>query len=453
MRGRTSHATASTSKQHTCRHDKVSPSKSSTEESGPEPPDPPPPGDNNQGNNDEEQPDVNNSGGGGGDGDSDDDDDDDNGGVGGDGSSGGGSGGDNGGGGGGGGGDGSGGGNPGHENPPLDTNILLAEALTNLNKGIHRLCPSSTKVKDPDSFDGSNPQKLRKFPVACNLVFLDHPDSFWRDEKKVRYTISYLKGAALDWFEPIIMGELEEVPDWLHNYPAFVQELMDHFGPYDFRGDAETSLSNLTMKDSHRIICYTVEFNKLAARTDWMNEPALQDQFFRGLPLRLCTDILRGGKPTSLSKMRLKAQKYNQAYWLMKDEAAKSAPLSTYTPRDKDKSLAPSDKSHSIHPPASPLLVLTLVRMLLPPRPSLVLPALTRRTCPISLAGMGSCGLTNKNVTWRRTSVCIVVQVVTQPRTAARPLLPRAAPHSQSHLPPHSPLQILWTRKNSLRLS
>jgi hypothetical protein len=268
MCSRTSHATASTSKQFTHRHDEVSPSESSAEESGPKPLDPPPPGDDDQGNNDKEQPDVNNSGGCGGDGDGDDDDNDDNGGG-----SGGGGGGDN---SGGGGGDGGGGGNPRHENPPPDTNILLAEALTNLNKGIHRLRPSSTKVKDPDSFDGSNPQKLRKFLVACNLIFSDHPDSFRRDEKKVRYTISYLKGAALDWFEPVIMGELEEVPDWLHNYPAFVQELTDHFRPYDFRGDAETSLSNLTMKDSHHIIHYTIEFNKLAARTNW-NEPALRD--------------------------------------------------------------------------------------------------------------------------------------------------------------------------------
>ena len=126
----------------------------------------------------------------------------------------------NGGGGGGGGGDGDsddgnggGGRQAGNEGPLPDTNILLAEALVNLNKGIRKLRPSSTKVKEPDSFDGSNPHKLCEFLVACNLVFSDHPDSFRRDKKKVRYTISYLKGAALNWFEPVIMGELEEVPD------------------------------------------------------------------------------------------------------------------------------------------------------------------------------------------------------------------------------------------------
>ena len=95
------------------------------------------------------------------------------------------------------------------------------------------------------------------------------------------------------------------------------------------------------MKDSHRVTRHTVEFNKLAARTDW-NEPALRDRFFRGLPLRLRTDLLRGGKPNSLAKMRQKAQKYDQAYWLMKDEAAKSTPPTSSA--SKDKSSAHSDK-------------------------------------------------------------------------------------------------------------
>ena len=195
MRGKTGHATsASASKQRSQKQQapSQSKSKSESEESTADPPNPPdnPPPDNEQGN----QPNNNNGGGGGG---------------GGNGSGGGGGGGD------GDSDDGNGGGGrqAGNEGPLPDTNILLAEALVNLNKGIRKLRPSSTKVKEPDSFDGSNPHKLCEFLVACNLVFSDHPDSFRRDKKKVRYTISYLKGAALNWFEPVIMGELEEVPD------------------------------------------------------------------------------------------------------------------------------------------------------------------------------------------------------------------------------------------------
>ena len=248
------------------------------------------------------------------------------------------------------GGGGGGGGGDNNDDPPQgqgapDTNALLANTLNNLSHSIRKLCPSSTKVKEPKAFNGSNPQKLHEFLIACSLVFSDRPDTFHCDDKMVQYASSYLKGA---WFEPIIMGKVEDLLDWLHDYSAFIQELMDHFGPYDFHGDAETSLSNLSMKDSHWVTHYIVEFNKLTACTDW-NEPALRDQFFPGLLLCLCTDLLHSGKPHSLMKMHLKAQKYDQAYWLMKDEVAKSAPSTSYLPkeRDKDKTLATLDKKPS----------------------------------------------------------------------------------------------------------
>jgi hypothetical protein len=227
--------------------------------------------------------------------------------------------------------------NPGNPvNPGSDTNLLLAEAIQNLNRGIRRLRPSSsTKVKEPETFDGTNPNKLREFLVSCSLVFSDRPDSFKKDEKMVRYVISYLKGSALDWFEPVLMGDIGDIPDWLYNYNAFVRELTDHFGPYDFRGDAETALSNLSMKDNQRITKYIVDFNKLASRTDW-NEPALRDRFFRGLPIRIRTELLRGGKPKTLIKMRLKAQQIDQAHWITKDEIAKDAKPTTSSDTKKD---------------------------------------------------------------------------------------------------------------------
>ena len=51
---------------------------------------------------------------------------------------------------------------------------------------------------------------------------------------------------------------------------------------------------------------------------------------------------------------------------------------------------------------------------------------------------MASYGLMNENVAWRRTSACIVVLVVTPPRTATRPHLQKDMLHSQLHLLLHS---------------
>ncbi|KAF8628599.1 hypothetical protein AX17_005955 [Amanita inopinata Kibby_2008] len=75
-----------------------------------------------------------------------------------------------------------------------------------------------------------------------------------------------------------------------------------------------------------------VEFNKLAAHIDW-NEPALWDCFYHGLPLHLCTEVLKGGKPLTLAAMRCKAQECDQIHWMTWDEIARE-PKST--PKDSD---------------------------------------------------------------------------------------------------------------------
>ena len=61
------------------------------------------------------------------------------------------------------------------------------------------------------------------------------------------------------------------------------------------------------MKKGAHIVKYNVDFWELASRVSW-NEAALRDRYFRGLPLRLRTEVLRGGKPTTLAALRLKAQ-------------------------------------------------------------------------------------------------------------------------------------------------
>jgi hypothetical protein len=67
---------------------------------------------------------------------------------------------------------------------------------------------------------------------------------------KVTYALSYLKGTALDWFEPALLeADPIDEPIWLSNYEEFVSELKVNFGPYDPEGEAETELENLQMRD------------------------------------------------------------------------------------------------------------------------------------------------------------------------------------------------------------
>ena len=188
-----------------------------------------------------------------------------------------------------------------------DRDGRLANALSQLSRSLRKINKPSdpkesrVKVRDPDTFDGSDPRKLRDFLVSCNLHFRDRPKVFSSDEKRILFVISYLKGSALSWFEPGLMDHSNSA-HWMWDFEAFISELEVNFGPHDPVGDAEKALTEISMKENSRIVKYNVEFWKLASRVDW-NESALTARYFRGLPLRLRTEVLRDGKPTTLPKL------------------------------------------------------------------------------------------------------------------------------------------------------
>jgi len=69
------------------------------------------------------------------------------------------------------------------------------------------------------------------------------------------------------------------------------------------------------MKEGSRIVKYNVEFWKLVARVDW-NESALTARYFSGLPLRLRTEVMRGGKPTNLLVCVSRLRKADDIHWI-----------------------------------------------------------------------------------------------------------------------------------------
>ncbi|KAF8624908.1 hypothetical protein AX17_006979 [Amanita inopinata Kibby_2008] len=145
-----------------------------------------------------------------------------------------------------------------------------------------------------------------------------------------------------------------ESAHWMWDFEAFILELEDNFGPHNPAGDAETALTNLSMKDSHHVTKYVVEFNKLAARIDW-NEPALRDRFYHGLPLCLRTEALKGGEPLTLAAMHCKAQECDQIHWMTRDEIArepKSAPRSAA--KDSDAKPSTSSSTNASKPSNTP---------------------------------------------------------------------------------------------------
>src|ERR1700761_531190 len=92
--------------------------------------------------------------------------------------------------------------------------------------------PVNTSVKQPDTFDGSDPKKLNNFILLCNLYFRNNP-AYSDDGAKVTFALTLLQGIALEFFKPMLMSK-EELA-WENDWENF---LRSQFRPIDPTADA-----------------------------------------------------------------------------------------------------------------------------------------------------------------------------------------------------------------------
>src|SRR5277367_1109245 len=170
----------------------------------------------------------------------------------------------------------------------------------------------SAKVKEPDTFDGSDPRKLNNFILLCNLYFRQN-SAYSLDSDKVNFALSHLRGLALDLFEPTLL-DTEDIPEWLESWPTFLQSLRLYFGPIDPAGDAEDSLDNRKMRENQRIVKYDVEFNRLAIRIGW-NSTVLRHRYYSGLAERIKDVMGQQAKPSTLEDTKKLAYSIDARYW------------------------------------------------------------------------------------------------------------------------------------------
>jgi hypothetical protein len=164
---------------------------------------------------------------------------------------------------------------------------------------------SGIKMKEPDTFDSSNPVKLCTFLVSLTLHFSARPKSFKEEASKIMFTLSYLRGTALQHFEQDILApDLNNPPLWLTRYANFVKELQRNFGPHNEVENAEKKLVSLSIK-----------FNLYT----W-GDDALKYQFYKGLPDRLKDQFALHGKPDELLVMKEKAADFDDRYWAREEE-------------------------------------------------------------------------------------------------------------------------------------
>ena len=204
------------------------------------------------------------------------------------------------------------------------------------------------RVKEPDLFDGSKPDKLNNFILLCNLYFRCN-SAFSDDEKKVTFALSHLRGTALALFEPSIL-DFSEIPHWLHDWSAFVRALRTHFGPLDPTADAEIGIESLKMSENHHIVNYNVRFNRLAIQTGW-DDSVLRHRYYSGLAERIKDVMGQQGKPSTLSEMKNLAHSIDSRHWERLREKSRSEISVLPSENSHASSATPNSSKHDSAPP------------------------------------------------------------------------------------------------------
>ena len=240
-----------------------------------------------------------------------------------------------------------------------DDQLLFRRTLASvvsIDRSVHTLAQHASRgggstrsnLKDPDTFDGDNPAKLRPFLTQIYLHFAERPRAFATDDDKIIYTLSYLRGLAAEWFTPydnVLGGAQLTRPHWDGNFALFVQELIINFGPHDPVGDAESRIRQLKMKDTERFTKYLVNFNRHAVTIGW-GDRALMSQLYEGLPARIKDELALKDAPTSLSALRLSVMRIDHRYWRREEERRREN-KSTTAPKPKSSDKSPNTTSHS----------------------------------------------------------------------------------------------------------
>jgi len=125
-------------------------------------------------------------------------------------------------------------------------------------------------VHDTDLFNGGSPDELCAFIFQCQIYFRACKENFREDTDKIFFAISYLRGIALDYFEPYI-NEPDPLQDFdfLDNWSAFVQKLSNTFGSYSPEDDDEDAIVSIPFPYDGKAINYFIQFTKYQNRIRW----------------------------------------------------------------------------------------------------------------------------------------------------------------------------------------
>jgi hypothetical protein len=161
----------------------------------------------------------------------------------------------------------------------------------------------------------------------------------------VTFALSYLRGTALEYFEPSILVS-SEISVWSHDWSAFTRTLRTHFHLIDPTADAEDDIDNLKMSENHHIVKNNVKFNRLAIQTGW-DDSVLRHRYYSGLAEHIKDIMGQQRKPPTLSAMRNLAHSIDSHYWDRLREKSRSETSVLHSENST------SNSENSVPPPSS----------------------------------------------------------------------------------------------------
>ena len=111
------------------------------------------------------------------------------------------------------------------------------------------------------------------------------------DSEKIYFAISYLRGIALDYFEPHINEpDLSQSLDFLEDWSVFIQKLSNIFGSYSLKDKDKDMIVAIPFPADEKAVNYFIHFAKYQNQIRW-DDHSLQKVVKNALPPRISDEL------------------------------------------------------------------------------------------------------------------------------------------------------------------
>jgi len=208
-------------------------------------------------------------------------------------------------------------------------NLQLRVAEIELEQSKARLTAAPLpKPVWPEKHDGTK-SMTRGFVNSFKNVVKMRPD-YYTDEIKIATFGSLLKGAALEWYNPLV-----ERPEEFHDILITFETFLDHFeATFGIVNREKVAFDKLKKLKQGRgpASTYAAMFRSLVVDVDW-NETAKMQHFKDGLNVEVKRLLLARAKPHSLEMLIADAVELDQELHQLLQEAKQYSGTSYHQPR------------------------------------------------------------------------------------------------------------------------